>query len=79
MTELDQTAPAKRNLAAALVDVSERTAATFAQAFLAAVTVGTMTDASALKLGAVAGAYAVGKYLLVEANAYLKRNPGPTL
>jgi len=52
------------------VDLAERTAATFAQAFLAAVTLGAFTS-RAVELAGIAGAYAVGKFLLVKANAYL--------
>ena len=55
----------------AVVDLAERTTATFAQAFLAAVTVGKVTDLSAVKVAGVAGGYAVAKYLLVAANRYL--------
>lgn len=55
----------------AIIDAAERVGATFAQAFLAAVTVGSTTDLSAVKVAAVAGAYAVGKYLIVAANRYL--------
>jgi len=54
-----------------LIDLLERTGATFGQAFLASVTLGTTTDLGALKIGLVAGGYAVAKYLLVKANAYL--------
>lgn len=60
-----------------LIDVAERAGATFAQAFLAAVTLGSTTDLSAAKLGAVAGGYAVAKYLLVKAQAFLA-SPDPT-
>jgi len=58
-----------------LVNVAERSGATFAQAFLAALTLGSLTDASAVRLAAVAGSYAVAKYLLVLANAYLGSEP----
>jgi hypothetical protein len=61
-----------------LVDIAERSLATFAQAFLASVTLGhsvvpAITDLRALELGAIAGGYSVGKYLLVKANAYLAK------
>lgn len=59
----------------ALVDLFDRAGATFAQSFLASITVGTATGAGALKLAAVAGAYALGKFLLVKANAYLATPP----
>ena len=59
-----------------LVDLFDRAGATFAQAFLAAVTLGTLTDVNALKLAGIAGAYAVAKYLLVEANKYLDKPEG---
>jgi hypothetical protein len=49
----------------------ERAGATFAQAFLAAVTLGSVTDMHAVEVAAIAGGYAVGKFLLVKANAYL--------
>lgn len=58
-----------------LVDLAERAGATFAQAFLAVVTVGSLTDVNALKIGGIAGGYAVGKFLLVRANAFLKTQP----
>lgn len=58
-----------------VVDLTERTGATFAQAFLAAITIGAVTDTKAIKVAGVAGAYAVAKYLLVKANAYLKATP----
>ena len=54
-----------------IVDLLERSLATFAQAFLAAVTLGSVTDMKAVELAAIAGAYAVGKFLLVKANQYL--------
>lgn len=59
-----------------LVDLLERTAATFAQAFLAIETVDQagITQLSALKTAGVAGGYAVAKYLLVRANAFLGPN-----
>lgn len=57
------------------VDLLERAAATFAQAFLAAVVVGTVTDWKALELALVAGGMAVAKYVLVVANAYLGNPP----
>lgn len=60
-----------------VIDVAERAAATFAQAFLAALTVGSFTDVSAVKLAAVAAAYAVAKYLLVVANAVLAKPDPP--
>lgn len=61
-----------------LVDLAERTCATFAQAFLAIITVSKTTDLGALKIALVAGAFAVGKYLLVKANTYLASPPpGP--
>lgn len=63
-----------------IIDVAERAFATFAQSFLAAVTLGhtvtpAITDLRALEFAAVAGAYAVAKYLLVVANAYLATTP----
>lgn len=63
-----------------LIDVGERALATFAQTFLAAVTLGhtvtpALTDLRALELAGIAGGYAVGKYLLVVANAFLASSP----
>lgn len=66
--------PSKRSL----IDLAERAGATFAQAFLAAVTLGSVTDIHAAKLAAVAGGYAVGKFLLVKANAFLAKPPAAT-
>jgi hypothetical protein len=59
------------------LDLVERTAATFAQAFLAAVTLSRFTTWGAVELAAIAGAYAVGKFLLVKCNAYLSTPPEP--
>lgn len=61
-----------------LVDLAERAGATFAQAFLASITVGTVvhiTEIRALEVGGVAGAYSVAKYLLVVANTWLANHP----
>jgi hypothetical protein len=58
-----------------LIDAAERAAATFAQAFLAALTVQSFTDVNALELAAVAAGYAVAKYLLVLANEFLAQPP----
>jgi hypothetical protein len=62
-----------------IVDLAERAGATFAQGFLAAVTLGGVLghDLNALKIGGVAGGYSVAKYLLVKANGYL-RTPAAT-
>jgi hypothetical protein len=58
-----------------LVDLVERAGATFAQAFLAAITVDAsgITQVDALKVALGAGVLSVGKFLLVQANAYLKK------
>jgi hypothetical protein len=58
-----------------LVDLVERAGATFAQAFLAAITVDAsgITQVDALKVALGAGLLSVGKFLLVQANAYLKK------
>ena len=61
--------------AATLIDFAERALATFAQAFLAAVTLGTTTKLDDLKLAAIAGGYSVGKLLLVKANQFLSSKP----
>lgn len=58
-----------------LVDLAERAGWTFAQAFAAALTIGSFTDLHALKLAAVAGAYAIVKWLGVKANSYLGSTP----
>lgn len=55
----------------AVVDFVERAGATFAQTFLAAVTVGSLTNLNAVKVAGVSGGYAVAKFLLVKANAFL--------
>src|SRR5438128_2251114 len=57
-----------------LLDLTERAGATFAQAFLATITVDAtgITQIDALKVGAVAGGYAVAKFLMVKVNEYLK-------
>jgi FMN-dependent NADH-azoreductase len=57
------------------IDLAERAGATFAQAFLAVITVGSFTDLKALKVAAVAGGYALAKFALVRANAYLSAAP----
>ena len=59
----------------AFVDLVERTGATFAQAFLAVLTANDagITELDALKVGAIAGGYAVAKFLLAKANAYLAK------
>jgi hypothetical protein len=60
-----------------IIDLAERTGATFAQAFLAAETVDQtkLTQVDALKLASIAGAFAVAKYFLAEAKLYLARHP----
>lgn len=67
------------NWKAQVVDVAERSLATFAQAFLAIEVADQsgVTQISALKVAAVAGAFAVGKYLLIVASTWLKNNPDP--
>ena len=60
-----------------LIDVGDRASATFAQAFLAALTVGSFTDLNALKLAGIAGGYSVAKYLLVQANEVLAKPVPP--
>lgn len=59
---------------AALVDLLERAGATFAQAFLASITINAtgVAQVEALKVAALAGGFAVAKFLLVKANEYLK-------
>lgn len=61
-----------------VVDFVERVGATFVQAFLAVVAVdgGTITDVTALKTGAVAGALAIAKYLAIRANEFLTTQQG---
>lgn len=60
-----------------LLDLAERAGATFLQAFLAAETIDQtqITQVSALKLAAVAGAFSVAKYVLVQTSAYLATTP----
>jgi FMN-dependent NADH-azoreductase len=59
------------------IDLADRVGATFAQAFLAVITVGSFTDLKALKVAAVAGGYAVAKYLFTASKLYLSRTPDP--
>lgn len=56
-----------------LIDVGERTLATFAQSFLAILIADQtgVTQLTALKVAAVAGGLAVAKYLMVVASQYL--------
>lgn len=59
-----------------LVDLAERTIATFAQSFVAVVLVdGGLSDLTAVKTGAVAGGLAVLKYAGNFASTWLKNNP----
>lgn len=69
-----------KNIQAQLIDVAERSVATFAQAFLAIEIAdqSNVTQISALKVALVAGGLAVGKYLFVVAGAWLKNNPDPS-
>jgi len=55
-----------------VADFVERVSATFAQAFLAIALVTGISDRKALETAGIAGALAVGKYVYVEVNAYLK-------
>lgn len=66
-----------KRLLPSLLDLIERAGATFAQAFLASITVDAthITQVDALKVGAVAGAFSVAKYLLVRVNAFLSSHP----
>lgn len=61
------------------VDLVERSVATFAQAFLAVEIVDQngVNQPESLKIAAVAGALAVGKFLLAKANVFLKSSPPP--
>jgi L-asparaginase II len=56
-----------------LIDLVERTFATFAQGFLAVLIAqhGSANEKTALYTGLTAGALAVGKFLLVKANGFL--------
>ena len=58
---------------ATLVDLFERTLATFAQAFLAILIVnqGHLSQITALETAGVAGGLAVAKFLLMKANTFL--------
>lgn len=57
------------------LDLAERALATFAQAFLAVEIADQagVTQLEGLKVAGVAGALAVGKFLLVKVNAYLAK------
>lgn len=56
-----------------LVDVAERAGATLVQSFAAALTLGSATDLQAFKVAAIAGGYAVVKFLGIKANQYLSK------
>lgn len=58
---------------ATIIDLAERVGATFAQAFLAIEVAdqANITQLGALKTAAFAGLFAVGKFLLIKANAFL--------
>ena len=60
-----------------IIDLLERAGATFAQAFLAVLVVnqGNLTQLTALETAAVAGGFAVAKFLLVKASAFLEQAP----
>ena len=62
-----------------IVDLFERTFATFAQAFLAILIVneGSLSQITALETAAAAGGLAVAKFLLVKANQFLSK-PDPS-
>lgn len=64
---------------ATLLDLVERAAATFAQAFLATITVDAtgVAQVEALKVGVVAGAFSVAKFALVKVNTYLSVASAP--
>ena len=67
--------PSKRSL----IDLAERTGATFGQAFLATITVQrNVTEKTALYTALAAGGLAVAKYLLAAANTYLRKTPAAT-
>lgn len=54
-----------------LIDLAERAAATFVQAFVAIALVSGVSDLTALKAAGVAGALAVGKFASAQAAQYL--------
>lgn len=54
-----------------ILDLTERTVATFVQAFLAIALVGGVGDQKQLKIAGTAGALAVGKFLYAKVNVYL--------
>jgi hypothetical protein len=58
-----------------LVDVSERTAATFAEAFIAVALVSGVSDTTGLKIAGTAGALAAGKFALAKIDTYLHPPP----
>lgn len=57
-----------------LIDLLDRAGATFAQAFLAVLVADAsgITQPEALKVAAVAGGFAVAKWLLAQASKYLE-------
>lgn len=62
-----------------LIDVVDRTAATFAETFLGLLVADStgVTQLSAVKIAAVASGLAAAKYLFVQLSAYLGSSPTP--
>jgi hypothetical protein len=58
-----------------MLDFVERVSATFIQAFLGLALVTGLSDPKMLEAAGAAGAIAAGKYVYVEANAYLRTKP----
>lgn len=58
-----------------LLDAIERTVATAAETFLAAVAVGSVTNLHAAAIAGVASAIAAAKYAVIVLNAYLGNPP----
>lgn len=58
-----------------VIDVADRTVATFVQAFVAIILASNVTDLTAVKAAGIAGGLAVLKYLAVVANNYLAAHP----
>lgn len=58
-----------------VIDFVERVGATFAMAFMGVALASGVSDVTALKAAAIAGALSVGKFLSVQAASFLKTEP----
>lgn len=61
-----------------LVDVCERTVATFAEAFIAVALVSGVNDLTSVKIAATAGGLAAGKFALAKIDTYLHPPGSPS-